>query len=74
MADNYTITSQKQNVQLNPGGTGFIDVWDIGYRVTGGPSKGTTGTVSVPDEDHNADYVKNAIEEKINSLDSIANL
>jgi hypothetical protein len=74
MADNYTILTQKQNVQINPAGTGFQDVWDITYRVTDGPSKGTTGTVSVPEEDHNADYVKNAIEEKISSLDQISSL
>jgi len=74
MADNYTVLSQKQNVQINPSGTGFQDVWDITYRVTDGPSKGTVGTVSVPDEDHNADYIRTAIEEKIQSLDSVANL
>ena len=74
MADNYTVLSQKQNVQINPSGTGFQDVWDISYRVTDGPSKGTIGTVSVPDEDHNPDYIKNAIEEKIQSLDAVASL
>lgn len=74
MADNYTVLSQKQNVQINPSGTGFQDVWDISYRVTDGPSKGTIGTVSVPDEDHNADYIKTAIEEKIQSLDAVASL
>lgn len=74
MADNYTIVSQRQNVQINPSGTGFQDVWEISYRVTDGPSKGTIGTVAVPDEDHNADYVKKAIEEKISQLDAISNL
>lgn len=74
MADTYTVLSQKQNTTINPAGGGFVDVWDITYRVTSGPSKGTMGTVSVPEEDHNAEYVKNAIEEKIASLDSIASL
>lgn len=71
MADNYTITSQKQNVQINPAGTGFEDVWDITYKVTSGPSKGTTATVSVPEEDHNAQYVAKAIMAKIADLDAI---
>lgn len=74
MADNYTILSQKQNVVLNPAGTGFSDVWEISYRVTDGPSKGTTGTVTVPEEDHNAAYVKNAIDEKISALDDVASI
>lgn len=74
MADSYVVLSQKQNTTINPAGSGFVDVWDITYRVTSGPSKGTMGTVSVPEEDHNAEYVKRAIEEKIASLDSIASL
>lgn len=74
MADNYTITSQKQATELNPNGTGFQEVWEITYRVTDGPSKGTVATVSVPEDQHDADHVKAAIEDKISSLDSIASL
>ena len=74
MADNYTVVTQKQAVTINPSGTGFSDVWEITYRVTGGPSKGTTGTVTVPEEDHNADYVKAAIEAKISDLDAVSAL
>jgi hypothetical protein len=74
MADNYKILSQKQNISLNPSGTGFVDVWEITYQVTAGPSKGTTATVEVPDNDHNADYVKQAIEDKITALDAISGL
>ena len=74
MADNFTITGQKQNVAINPAGSGFTEVWDITYRITAGPSKGTVATVTVPDSDHNADYIKNAIEQKIQSLDAIASL
>lgn len=74
MADNYTILTQKQNTTINPAGTGFSDVWEITYRVTDGPSKGTTGTVTVPEDDHNADYVKRAIEAKISDLDAVSSL
>lgn len=74
MADNYIITSQKQDVRINPAGTGFENVWEVTYKVTSGPSRGTSATVTVPEEDHNATYVKQAIEDKIAALDEVANL
>jgi hypothetical protein len=74
MASNYTVLSQSQSVQINPAGTGFADVWEITYKVTSGPAKGTVATVSVPEEEHNADYVKAAIEDKISALEDIHSL
>ena len=74
MAANYQVVSQKQNTQISPAGLGFIDVWEITYKVTDGPSKGTTATVTVPEEDHNADYIKKTIEDKISQLDAIHSL
>jgi hypothetical protein len=74
MADNFTIVSQRQNTQISPAGLGFIDVWEITYRVTDGPSKGTTATVTVPEEDHNAAYIKQTIADKIAQLDAIHSL
>jgi hypothetical protein len=74
MASNYTILSQSQSTEINPTGTGFMNVWEITYKVTDGPSKGTTATVTVPEEDHNASDVSKAIEAKIQALDEIANL
>lgn len=72
MAGNYTIQSQSQTVQVNPAGTGFENVWDITYKVTDGPARGTIATVTVPAEDHTADAVKAAIESKIADLNAIA--
>lgn len=74
MADNYTITSQSQSTEINPAGNGFMDVWKIGYKVTSGSATGTTGTVTVTEDDHNAKAVKAAIEAKIASLGEIAAL
>jgi hypothetical protein len=74
MASSYSIVSQKQNVEMNAQGTGFQHVWEVTYKVTSGPSKGTVGTVSVPEEDHNATYVDNAISTKIGQLDAVASL
>lgn len=74
MADIYSITGQKQNVQINPAGNGFDDVWEITYKVTDGAAKGTNGMVTVTEDDHNAKYVDQAIRDKINALHSIASL
>lgn len=74
MADNFVIVNQRQNVQISPAGLGFIDVWEITYRVTDGPSKGTTATVTVPEEDHNAKYIRQTIDDKIAQLDAVHSL
>lgn len=74
MAANYEIVNQRQNMQISPAGLGFIDVWDITYKVTDGPSKGTQATISVPESDHNAAYIKQTIEDKIKQLDAIHSL
>lgn len=74
MADNYTILNQKPDVELSDTGVGFQDVWRVSYKVTGGPSTGTVGTVTVTNDNHNASYVKQAIEAKIAHLDAIASL
>lgn len=74
MADNFQIMYQKQGTQINQQGNGFDDVWNITYRVTAGPSKGTVATISVPDEDHNGAFVASAINDKIQSLDDVAGL
>lgn len=74
MADKYAIIGQKQSVEINAQGTGFQNVWEVTYKVIDGPSKGTVGTVSVPEEDHNAQYVNQAIADKVAALDAIASL
>lgn len=74
MASNYNIVSQSQTVQINPAGTGFEDVWEVTYKVTSGPARGTVATVTVPAEDHNADAVQSAIESKITDLEGVAKL
>lgn len=74
MADTWRILSQKPGTEINPSGTGFEEVWNVSYQVTDGPAKGTIGTISVPEEDHNAAYLKSAIDEKVASLNEIASL
>lgn len=74
MADNYTVMSQTQSTVINPSGRGFLNVWEVTYRVTDGPSKGTTAVVEVPDDEHDAAHVRQAIEDKIANLDAISAL
>lgn len=74
MADNYQVISQRPDVQIADTGIGFQDVWHITYKVTAGPGSGTTGTLTVTDANHNADYIKQAIEDKIKHIQAIANL
>lgn len=74
MASNYSIVSQAQSIEINPGNTGFIPVWEITYRVTEGPAKGTVASVTVPEDSHTADDVQAAIEAKISDLEAIAKL
>lgn len=74
MAANWKILSQTQAPEISPTGTGFEDMWTIKYQVTAGPSKGTIGQVQVPEEDHNADFVSDAINAKVADLDAVASL
>lgn len=75
MADmDYQVLNQKQETNLSPSGQGFTDDWVISYRVTSGPSKGTVGTVTIQEADHNAEYIDRAIREKLSDLHAIASL
>lgn len=74
MADNWKILSQKQGTDINANGTGFEDTWTVTYQVTSGPSKGTIGTISVPEEDHNSEFIQGAVNDKVAALDDIASL
>lgn len=75
MADyGYTVTSQSQSTEINPAGNGFMSVWNISYKVTDGPAKNTTGTVTVPEDEHTAPQVKALIEAKIAQLAAVASL
>jgi hypothetical protein len=74
VADNYVITGQRPDMQISDTGVGFQDVWHVSYRVTSGPSKGTSGTITVPESDHNAKYINQTIADKIKTLDEVASL
>jgi hypothetical protein len=74
VADNYKVISQRPDIELSSTGIGFQNVWIVTYTVTDGPSKGTTGSITVPDADHNAAYIKTAIEDKVKTLDAIHSL
>lgn len=73
-AEKYVITSQSQAQEINPAGTGFMTVWNIGYRVTTGPAAQSVGTVQVRSEDHNAETVGQLIAAKVADLTAVASL
>lgn len=74
MPDTYKVLSQVQDIEINPAGTGFMDVWKITFRVTSGPASGAIPTVIVPDEQHNAEDVGKVIAAKIAQLAAVAKL
>jgi hypothetical protein len=74
MAQDYKILGQKPVTNINPAGTGFSNDWEVTYQVTSGAAKGTVATVTIPQADHNAEYVDSAIREKLSDLHGIAEL
>lgn len=72
--DAYEILSQVQTTDIDPSGHRFREVWEITYKVIGGPANGALGRITVQDSDHNADYVDRAIKAKIAALHSVASL
>ena len=74
MAQDYRVIGQRQEMNINPAGTGFTNDWAITYMVTDGPAKGSTATITVPAADHNANYVDKAIRERLSHMNDIASL
>lgn len=74
MGETYAITSQAPDMELNTAGTGFTNGWKITYKVTSGAAQGTTGTIFVGEDQHNASDVASLIQAKIADLDEIAKL
>lgn len=74
MADTYRITGQHETPDLDPSGRRFVHVHEVSYVVTNGPAKGTSGMVTVQQEDYNDKYVDAAIRAQIATKHSIAAL
>lgn len=72
--ETYQILSQAPTTEIDPTGRGFVEVWEIAYKVVGGPANGTVGRITVQNSDHNAAYVDRAIKSKIAELHNIAAL
>ena len=74
MADNYTVTAQTPDIEMNDAGSGFVNGWKISYKVTSGAATGATGTLFVSNDNHNAEYVGREIAAKVSDLAEIAQL
>lgn len=72
--ETFQILSQSQTSEINPAGTGFHEVWNVTFKVTSGPAKGTLGSLQFPDDEHTADKVGAAIAAKVAALTAIAAL
>jgi hypothetical protein len=70
----YVITGQNQTQEINPAGTGFHTVWNVSYRITDGPAKGTPGSIQFTEDEHTADMVKAAIDAKVKVLNDVAGI
>jgi hypothetical protein len=74
MANNYEITKQTLDTDINPEGTGFQHVWQTHYKVTQGAAQGTTGFVRMPTNMHNAANVHKAVSTAVDELNKVAAL
>lgn len=74
MAETFKLIGQQQTSEINPGGTGFMEVWNVTAQVTSGPAKGTNFTVQVPSDEHNAETVGKMLAAKVVDLSAIAAL
>lgn len=72
--ETYQILSQSPTTEIDPSGRGFMEVWEIAYKVIGGPANGTVGRITVQNSDHTAAYVDRTIKAKIAALHNIASL
>lgn len=74
MAQDYVVLNQVPRDNLNAAGNGFSKDIEVTYRITSGPAKGTVSTVMIPQGDHNAEYVDDAIREQLSSYHGVASL
>lgn len=72
--ETYQILSQSPTTEIDPSGRGFMEVWEISYKVIGGPANGTIGRITVQNADHNAAYIDRTIKAKLAALHDIASL
>lgn len=76
MADSWAIVpqGQRQTTELAANGTGFVNVWEITFRVTSGPATGTTGVYRIPADLYNATNVAAGIQAQVDALNEVAGL
>lgn len=76
MADTYSVDAAgiRQSTQLSPTGTGFVDTWIVPYTITSGPAAGVMGTVVIPAQQYNADYVAATIQAAVDAHTAVASI
>lgn len=69
MADDYTVTGQRQTTIIGPNGQ-LIQVREVTFQTTAG----VIGHVDVPLNVYSADTVKSMIEADVSTINAVANL
>ncbi len=70
MADNYTITDQRQTSRLKPGG-GFEEVMEVTFQTV--PS-GVVATAEVPLSRYSAENVADIVAKRATDIEAVHNL
>jgi hypothetical protein len=74
MADTWIITGQRQTTTLAGNGNGFVDIWEITFRITGGPAQGSNGTFRIPADLYNVDNVRAGVQAQADQMSGVAGL
>lgn len=71
MADKWVITGQRKTSIVNPAGGGFLDIYEVAFRITG---TGLQSTVDVPAYEYGPDTVRAAVESEVEKMVAVHNL
>lgn len=70
----WHVISQRQTTQLSSVGTGFTDVWEVGYMIDSGDAAGSQGMVRIPASQYTPEVVEATISRVVGTQHSIAGL
>lgn len=70
----WHVVSQRQTTQLSSVGTGFTDVWEVGYEIDSGTAAGSQGIVRIPATQYTPEVVEATISKVVGTQHSIAGL
>jgi hypothetical protein len=63
-----------QTTTLKQGGGGLTDVYEVPYMIDSGPAAGHVGQVTIPTTQFNEPIVREAIEQQIGAVHTVASI